>query len=60
MSGKPYCELKIYNITGDLLKSEMIEKNQQQINIKDISNGMYLVVIKSDDFTKSLKLIIQR
>lgn len=60
VSGKSNAELKIYNLYGDLLKSEMIEKNQQQINIKDLKNGMYLVVIKSDIVAKSIKLIIQR
>ena len=60
VSGKSNAELKIYNLYGDLLKSEMIEKNQQQINIKDLSNGIYLVVITSDDVAKSFKLIVQR
>jgi len=57
---KPNCELRIYNNNGGLVKAERIEQNQQKINIKDLRNGMYLLVIKSNDFLKSLKLIIQR
>jgi hypothetical protein len=52
--------LNIYNITGTLVKSEMLKQNQRQINIGDLSNGIYLVEIKSNNFTENQKLIIQR
>ena len=52
--------LNIYNLMGELVKSEMLKQNQQQINIGDLSSGVYMVTIKSKDFTENQKLIIQR
>jgi photosystem II stability/assembly factor-like uncharacterized protein len=53
-------EIKIYNITGTLVKSELISKNQQKISIADLSNGIYAVKIQSRDWAKNQKLIVQR
>ncbi|MDD5571278.1 MAG: T9SS type A sorting domain-containing protein [Bacteroidales bacterium] len=53
-------EIKIYDITGTLVKSETLKQNQQQINVSDLSNGIYMVSIKSKDFMENQKLIIQR
>jgi hypothetical protein len=53
-------EIKIYNINGKLVSSEILKENQQQINIGDLSNGIYLVEIKSKEWTEKQKLIIQR
>jgi hypothetical protein len=52
--------LNIYNITGELVSSETLLQNQQQINIGEISNGIYLVEIKSNGWSEKQKLIIQR
>jgi uncharacterized repeat protein (TIGR03803 family) len=52
--------LNIYNAIGELVKSEMLKHNNQQINIGDLSNGVYMVTIKSKDFTITKILIIQR
>ena len=52
--------LNIYNVIGTLVKSEMMKQNQQQINIGDLSNGIYMVTIKSKDLTVNHRLIIQR
>ena len=52
--------LSIYSVMGTLAKSEILKQNNQQINIVDISNGVYIVTIKSKDFTGNQKLIIQR
>jgi len=52
--------LNIYNVTGTLVKSELLKQNQQQINIGDLSNGIYVVEIKSKDWSEKQKLIIQR
>jgi len=52
--------LNIYNTTGELVRSETLRQNQQQINIGEISNGMYMVEIKSKGWSEKHKLIIQR
>ena len=53
-------EINIYDITGTLVKSEILKQNQQKINIGDLSNGVYMVSIKSKDLTENQRLIIQR
>jgi len=50
----------IYNVIGTLVKSETLKQNQRQINIGDLSNGVYMVALKSKDFTENQRLIIQR
>jgi len=52
--------LNIYNVTGELVSSETLRQNQQQINISDLSNGIYMVEIKSKEWNGKQKLIIQR
>lgn len=52
--------LTIYNSIGSLVKMETLEQNQRQINVGDLSNGIYMLKIKSDNFTGNQKLIIQR
>jgi len=55
-----YLTLNIYNLTGTLVKSEMLKQNQRQINVRDLSNGIYMVSIKSKGLMEMVKLIIQR
>lgn len=57
---KSYLTLNIYNIMGSLVKTETLKQNQQQINVGDLSNGIYMVEIKSKGLTERQKLIIQR
>ena len=52
--------LNIYNVIGKLISSETLKQNQQQINIGDLSNGIYIVEIKSRELSGIRKLIIQR
>jgi len=52
--------LNIYNLMGELVKSEKLKENLQQINIEDLSNGIYIVEIKSKELIDMQKLIIQR
>jgi len=52
--------LNIYNVIGKLVKSELLKQNQQKINIVDLNNGIYIVEIKSKEWSKKQKLIIQR
>jgi hypothetical protein len=52
--------LNIYNIIGALVKSEIIKQNQQQINVGDLDNGIYMIEIKSKEWIENQKLIIKR
>ena len=52
--------LNIFNLIGALVKSEKFKQNQQQINVGDLGNGIYMVEIKSKEWTEKKKLIIQR
>ena len=50
----------IYIVIGVLVKSEMLKKNQSQINIENLSNGIYIIEIKSEGWNEKQKLIIQK
>jgi len=50
----------VYNVIGTLVKSETLKQNTRQINIGDLSNGVYVVSIKINDRTENKRLIIQR
>ncbi|MEI8204256.1 MAG: T9SS type A sorting domain-containing protein [Bacteroidota bacterium] len=52
--------LNIYNIVGELITSNPIIQNQFQINVENLSRGMYIIEAKSKDWSKKQKLIIQR
>lgn len=53
-------EINIYDVIGNLVKSMALKQNQTAINIEDLSNGVYVVSLKSKDITTNRKLIIQR
>jgi hypothetical protein len=52
--------LNIYNVTGVLIKSKILKQNLQEINVSDISNGIYMIEFKSEGLLEKQKLIIQR
>ncbi len=52
--------LNIYNIMGSLVKSKVFIQNQQQIDVSDLSNGIYMAEIKYQKRIETQKLIIQR
>ncbi len=52
--------LNIYNVTGELISTEKLKQNKQQINIGNLNNGIYMIEIKSKKWTEKQKLIIQR
>lgn len=53
-------KINIYNVIGALVKSELLKQNQQQINISDLKKGIYMLEIKTKEWSKKQKLIIQR
>jgi hypothetical protein len=52
--------LNIYNVIGKLIHSEILQQNQQTINTSDLNSGIYLVEIKSDEWSGKQRLVIQR
>lgn len=50
----------IYNITGNLVMSEKTSLNLHRFNVNRLSNGVYLIEIKSGGWTERHKLVIQR
>lgn len=52
--------LSIYNATGALVRSGLMKRNQQQINVLDLKNGIYMLEVKSNTWSKKQKVIIQR
>ena len=52
--------MNIYNVIGELVKSELLKQNQQKINLRDLINGVYLIEIKSKEWSAKQKLTIQR
>ena len=50
--------LNIYNTIGVLVKTEIIEQNKKQINVADLSSGIYIVELKSNNRSAKQKLII--
>lgn len=52
--------LRIINESGILLKTEKMHSTQQQVNVADLVNGVYIVELRSGVLTARQKLIIQR
>ncbi len=52
--------LNIYNVMGELVRSELLKQNPQQITISDLNNGIYFAEIKSGEGIEKQKIIIQR
>ncbi len=52
--------LNIYNVIGELIRTEKLLQYHQQINIGDLRNGIYMVEIKSKEWAEKQKLLIQR
>ena len=53
-------EISVFNISGKLALTEMLRHNNRQINIGNLSNGVYPAAIKSKDLMVYRKLVIQR
>ena len=52
--------LKIYDLLGTVVKNEIIHGDNKQINVEDLSNGVYVLEFTSKDESLQEKLIIQR
>lgn len=52
--------VKTYNALGNLVKTDILTNNNNQINISELKNGIYLIITKSGDYSTQHKLLIQR
>lgn len=52
--------LSIYNTVGGLVKSVALEQNNQQINVSDLTNGFYMIELKSGNQVAKQKLVLQK
>jgi len=52
--------LKIYDIFGKLIRSELISRDKEQINTTSLNNGVYVLVVSTKDSFNVQKLIIQK
>ncbi len=53
-------QLSIFNSLGQLVHAEPLRTNQQQINVSDLSSGVYMLELTSESRIEKQKLIIQR
>ncbi len=52
--------LKIYNVMGSLVKTELLIRDQNEIDLSALENGVYMLEVRSDNYTWNQKLIIQK
>jgi len=52
--------MNIYTVSGELIRSEILKHNHQQIHVSDLNNGIYVVEIQSKGLTERQKILIQR
>lgn len=52
--------VNIIDIQGNIVKKAVLDDKQRIVNIKDLSIGVYIVEIKTDDFSVKKKLIIKK
>jgi hypothetical protein len=53
-------ELNIYNVQGILVMKDILKENNQIINVRDFSNGIYVIEIKLKGGYARQRLVIQR
>jgi fibronectin type 3 domain-containing protein len=52
--------LTLYNAIGEIVKTIAFQQNQQQMDVNDLSNGLYFVELKSGSEHSIQKLIIEK
>ncbi len=53
-------KVTVSNTLGQIIKSEILQNNQQEIDISDFKGGTYFLEIKSEEWSQKQKLIIQK
>nr|WP_321408005.1 LamG-like jellyroll fold domain-containing protein [uncultured Carboxylicivirga sp.] len=54
---KSGCTLSLFNITGKCVFSKLVNENTNSINLDQLSEGIYLLKIQSDDGEETLKIV---
>jgi hypothetical protein len=52
--------LNMYNVTGNLVKSCLVLQNSQQIETMGLTDGIYIIEIKSGNWSEKQKLILRK
>lgn len=52
-------KLEIFNLSGSLIYESNLNTNSKQINIQDITNGVYFIKVTTRNKTETSKIIIQ-
>jgi hypothetical protein len=52
-------KVDIYNIVGQMVKSENVSKTDVSIDLNSLTNGVYIVKITSANTQKSVKIVKQ-
>jgi len=52
--------IEIYNSTGTLVRRIFLNQSQEKLDVTDLCSGIYIVSVKSNNFTGKQKLVIQR
>jgi len=52
--------LNIYNIFGSLVQSEILHSDHQTISVENLSNGIYIMEMRSKDWIEKQKMIIHK
>jgi hypothetical protein len=53
-------KLNIYNINGQIIRSEMLKQNQNQINVAELANGLYTLELVSGETSGKQNFIITK
>ncbi|HOV11539.1 MAG TPA: T9SS type A sorting domain-containing protein [Bacteroidales bacterium] len=53
-------KIKMYNLEGEVVKNEFLLSDKIQINVRDLSNGVYILVFSSAKKNIQEKIIIRR
>jgi len=54
------CTYKAYNTLGQEVKSGNLTQTTNQINVQDLTNGVYNIVVSQKDKTSTSKIIVQK
>jgi photosystem II stability/assembly factor-like uncharacterized protein len=53
-------KMNIYNLSGELIHSELILQKQHKINLTRLGNAIYIIEFRSNDIIQKGKLVIQK
>lgn len=53
-------KIKIYNLTGEIIKTNILQHNKQNVDISNLPNGIYYLELSSDASILGKKLLIKK